>query len=81
MRHFIVFYQTATRPDGTNYWTERLGSDGIAYPDNRLSRANMERLAHEIAAKRERCQGFRLARGNRLDSLFFLDARVKPTWV
>lgn len=78
MKHFIIFYEKQTREDGTHYYSERRGSDGIAYPDNRLNCTSMGRLAREIAAKRPRCHGFRIARGTRLDNLFYLTAAVQP---
>lgn len=73
-RHVIVFYTRAVNGG----YIERLGSDGVAFPDNRLSRSNMEAWARELGKKRPNVCGFRLACGARLENLFFLNAAVQP---
>lgn len=81
MRHFAIFYTSGTRPDGTTFFTDKLGSDGIAYMDNRHSLASMKHVARTIGRQRAQVAGitgFRIARGTCLNSLHFLTAAVIP---
>lgn len=78
MRHVAIYYTKHKRADGSHYFLERLGSDGVVWLDNRLSRANMERRARELAKSRWQIDGFRIARGQRLDRLHYLNAAVQP---
>jgi hypothetical protein len=80
MKQFAIYYTKQQRADGSTFYQEKLGSDGIAYLDARLSLANRKRLAWDIGQKRKviaNLAGFRLARGNSLDSLFILTAEVQ----
>ncbi len=76
MRHFIIFY--SRNVDGS--YSEKLGSDGIACLDNRFGRARQHEEARRVGNSRKafHVDGYRIARGNRLDSLFFLTAAVQP---
>lgn len=81
MRHFAIFYTSGTRPDGTRFFADKLGSDGIAYMDNRHNLASMKEAARTIGRQRAQVagiSGFRIARGTRIDSLHFLTAAVIP---
>lgn len=79
MRHFIIFYTKHQRLDGSIFWSEKLGSDGIAYLDNRFGRARQHAEAHRIGATRRafHVDGYRIARGQDLSRLFFLTAEVQ----
>ncbi len=80
MKQWAIYYTRRTRPDGTTYYQDKLGSDRIAILDGRLGRAKRDRQAREIGLRRKAfgVDGYRLARGSRLDGLFFLQAEVQP---
>lgn len=80
MKQWAIYYTRRTRPDGTIYYQDKLGSDGVAILDGRFGRARRDASARAIGNSRKAfgIDGYRLARGNRLDSLFFLQAEVQP---
>lgn len=75
MRHFIIFY--SRNPDGS--YSEKLGSNGVVFLDNRLGRARQHEVARTIgnSLKAFHVDDYRIARGQRLDRLFFLTATVQ----
>ncbi len=80
MRQWAIYYTRHERLDGTPFYSEKLGSDGIAILDGRLGYDRRHMQAREIGLRRKafHVDGYRLARGTRLDSLFFLTAAVIP---
>jgi hypothetical protein len=78
MKYWAVFYQLRhNQDDGTPYYIEPCGSFKIVRLDGRLSRAGMMEVAADVC-KRRGYDGYRVARGERLDSLFMLNAAVIP---
>ena len=79
-KQWAIYYTRHERLDGTPFYSEKLGSDGVAILDGRLGRARRDTLARTIGNSRKPfgVDGYRLARGSRLDSLFFLTAAVQP---
>lgn len=81
MRHFAIFYTSQQRPDGTQFFQEKFGSDGVAYMDNRHNLASMMHAARTIGTSRKaiaNLAGFRIARGSHLSRLHYLNAAVQP---
>lgn len=71
MKYYAWFY----RKQGESY-VEGLGSFSLIRLDGRLNRDNME----EIAARECKLRGYdgwRIARGQRLDNQFYLNAAVR----
>jgi hypothetical protein len=80
MKQWAIYYTRRVRDDGTVYYQDKLGSDGIAILDGRYGRAKRDQQAREIGNRRKAfgIDGYRLARGSRLDRLFFLTAAIQP---
>ena len=80
MKQWAIYYTRRVREDGTIYYQEKLGSDSVAPLDGRFGRARRDESARAIGNSRKAfgVDGYRLARGNRLESLFFLTAAVQP---
>ena len=80
MKQWAIYYTHHERLDGTPFYSEKLGSNGIAILDGRCGRTRREQQARDIGNYRKPfgIAGYRLARGNRLDNLFFLQAAVQP---
>ncbi len=74
MRQWAVYY--TRNPDGS--YSDKLGSDGIAQLDARFGLSGRMAQARVLAKSRRGIHGFRLARGNRVDQLFFLQATIQP---
>ncbi len=80
MKQWAIYYTRHERLDGSPFYSENLDSDGIAILDGRFGRIRREQQARQIGLSRKAfgVDGFRLARGSRLDSLFYLHAEVQP---
>lgn len=76
MRYWAQFYQRRQRPDGTFYYVEAIGDRQLIFLDGRWARARMELVANEECVARG-YDGWRLARGERLERPFYLNAAVK----
>lgn len=73
MKYWAEFY----RINDKGAYVDVLGDRGILRIDARLSRINMHTHAREWAIK-HKFDGFRIARGDNLLRLFYLDSAVVP---
>lgn len=72
MKYWVQFYWKRK-----GKYVEALGSFGINMIDGRLSRENKEELCRQLC-ERNKYDGWKLYRGNRLDKGSALTANVRP---
>lgn len=58
MGKIIEFYKFDTSIEGTNYFTQRLGSDSRCVPDQRLGIERLKELGHEILKRDGKVTGY-----------------------